>query len=135
RTTGQTPGVSAFVGPWRVFPWSIQLADGRSFTVPLAGRDGPGGAVDRLTLTAGRWTSGNSEVVLSQQFADNAGVRIGDRLTAGGGSPLPAMSVVGIATGVGREPDGWTAAAGVPLVTSGKFQTTYLMEYRLVHAG
>src|SRR5438132_953146 len=86
------------------------------------------GAGCSFTLSAGRWTSGNSEVVLSQQFADNAGVRIGDRLTAGGGSPLPAMSVVGIATGVGREPDGWTAAAGVPLVTSGKFQTTYLME-------
>ena len=135
RTTGQTPGVSAFGGPWPEIPWSIRLPDGRAFTLPLAGRDSPGGAVDRLTLVTGRWAQRAGEVVLSRQFADDAGMQVGDATLSGEGSPLPPMTVVGIATGVGNEPGAWILPAAVPLVSSGKFGTSYLMAYRLVHAG
>ncbi|HVS04643.1 MAG TPA: FtsX-like permease family protein [Candidatus Dormibacteraeota bacterium] len=135
RTTGRASGVSAFAGPWRVIPWSIEQPDGQTFTLPLAGRDGPGGAVDRLTLVRGRWAQLANEVVLSQQYADKGGTQLGDTVTAGSGDQPGAMTVVGIAVGVGNEPGAWTLPAGVPLLTSGKFRTTYLMEYRLVHAG
>jgi putative ABC transport system permease protein len=134
RATGSTPGVSAYAGPWKVFPWTIQEADGRTFTQPLAGRDGPGGAVDRLTIISGRWAQRNTEVVISQPMADELGQQVGDTLTSASDSPLQAMRVVGIATGVGSEPAAWTLPDGVPLVTTGKLQTTYLMDFRLVHA-
>ncbi|HKV30552.1 MAG TPA: FtsX-like permease family protein [Candidatus Dormibacteraeota bacterium] len=134
RATGQTAGVSAFVGPWRVTPWPIAQPDGQTFTVPLAGRDGPDGAVDRLTQIAGRWAQRPNEVVLSQQFSDRSGIQLGDTVTPGIGSLLPPLTVVGVAVGVGNQPAAWTVPAAVPLVTSGKLQTTDLMEYRLVNA-
>ena len=135
RATGQTSGVSAFAGPWRVIPWSIQRPDGQSFTVPLAGRDGPGGSVDRLTLISGRWAQRVNEVVVSQQFGDKAGAQVGETLASGADSPLPTMTVVGVAVGVGNGPGAWTLPAALPLVANGKFQTTYLMAYRLTHSG
>jgi len=135
RATGQAAGVSAFAGPWPVIPWSIQRPDGQAFTVPLAGRGDPGGVVDRLTLVGGRWAQRANEVVLSQEFADKAGTQVGDTITSSSDSPLPAMTVVGIASGVGNEPGAWTLPATVPLVSIGKFQTSYLMEYRLIQAG
>src|ERR1700737_2233371 len=134
RTRGATPGVSAFAGPWKVYPWTIQEADGRIFTQPLAGRDGPGGAVDRLNLSTGRWAKKGTEVVISQQLADELGRQVGDTLTPTSDSPLPTMTVVGVASGVGNEPAAWTISDAVPLVTTGKVQTTYLMDFRLVHA-
>src|SRR6202022_265549 len=134
RTRGATPGVSAFAGPWKVYPWTIQEADGRIFTQPLAGRDGPGGAVDRLNLSTGRWAKKGTEVVISQQLADELGRQVGDTLTPTTDSPLPTMTVVGVASGVGNEPAAWTISDAVPLVTTGKVQTTYLMDFRLVHA-
>jgi putative ABC transport system permease protein len=135
QATGRASGVSAFGGPWRVIPWSLQQPDGQTFILPLAGRSDPGGPVDRLTIVSGRWAQRVNDVVLSQQFADKAGVQLGETIASGGDSPLPTMTVVGIAVGVGNEPDAWTLPAAVPLVTGGKFQTTYLMEYRLMHAG
>jgi putative ABC transport system permease protein len=134
RARGANSVVSAFAGPFKVDPWTIQQPDGRTFTQALAGRAGPGGAVDRLTLSAGRWAQNNTEVVVSQQMADAVGVQIGDTLTSASDSPIPTMTVVGIASGVGNEPSAWTLPAAVPLITAGKFQTSYLMDFRLVHS-
>ena len=131
---GSTPGVIAHAGPWKVVPWAIQEPDGRTFLEPLAGRDGPGGPVDRLILSAGRWAQRTSEVVISQRMADELGRQVGDTLTSASGSPLPTMTVVGIANGVGNEPAAWTLPNAVPLLTSSKLQTTYLMDFRLAHA-
>jgi len=134
RARGANSSVSAFVGPFMVLPWTIQQPDGRTFTEALAGRAGPGGAVDRLTLSTGRWAQNNTEVVVSQQMADEVGVQIGDTLTSTSDSPIPTMTVVGIASGVGNEPSAWALPGAVPLITTGKFQTSYLMDFRLVHA-
>jgi putative ABC transport system permease protein len=134
RARGANSMVSAFAGPFRVDPWTIQQPDGRTFTQALAGRTGPGGAVDRLTLSAGRWAQNNTEVVVSQQMADEVGVSIGDTLTPASDSPIPSMTVVGIASGVGNEPSAWALPAAVPLIATGKTQTSYLMEFRLVHS-
>jgi putative ABC transport system permease protein len=134
RARGANSAVRAFAGPFKVLPWTIQQPDGQTFTEALAGRPGPGGAVDRLTLSAGRWAQNNTEVVVSQHMADQVGVQIGDTLTSASTSPIPTMTVVGIASGVGNEPSAWTLPGAVPLITTGKFQTTYLMDFRLVHA-
>src|ERR1700737_4244989 len=55
RTRGATPGVRPFAGPWKAYPWRNQECYGRIFSQPRAVRDGPGGAVDRLNLSTGRW--------------------------------------------------------------------------------
>ena len=134
RARGASSAVSAFAGPFKVLPWTIQQPDGQTFTEALAGRSGPGGAVDRLTLSAGRWAQNNTEVVVSQRMADEIGLQIGDALTSASNSPIPTMTEVGIASGVGNEPSAWTLPGAVPLITTGKFQTSYLMDFRLVHA-
>ena len=134
RARASNPAVRAFAGPFKVLPWTIQQSDGQTFTEALAGRAGPGGAVDRLTLSAGRWAQNNAEVVVSQQMADQVGVQIGDALTSASSSAMPTMTVVGIASGVGNEPSAWTLPGAVPLFTTGKVQTSYLMDFRLVHA-
>ena len=134
RARAGNPAVSAFAGPFKVLPWTVQQPDGQRFAEALAGRGGPGGAVDRLTLSAGRWAQNNTEVVVSQQMADQVGVQIGDALTSASSSAIPTMTVVGIASGVGNEPSAWTLPGAVPLFTTGKVQTSYLMDFRLVHA-
>src|SRR6202045_2884136 len=134
RARAGNPAVSAFAGPFKVLPWTVQQPDGQRFAEALAGRGGPGGAVDRLTLSAGRWARNNTEVVVSQQMADQVGVQIGDALTSASTSAIPTMTVVGIASGVGNEPSAWTLPGAVPLFTTGKVQTSYLMDFRLVHA-
>lgn len=131
---GANPAVSALAGPFKVDPWTIKQADGRTFTQALAGRAGPGGAVDRLTLSAGHWAQNNTEVVVSQRMADEVGVQIGDSLRSTSDSAIPTMTVVGIAIGVGNKPSAWALPDAVPLITTGKFQTSYLMDFRLVRA-
>jgi putative ABC transport system permease protein len=134
RARGANSAISTFTGPFKVLPWTYRQPDGQSFTQSLAGRAGPGGAVDRLTLSAGRWAQNNTDVVVSQQMADDIGLRIGDSLTPAIDSPIPALTVVGIASGVGNEPSAWALPGAVPLITTGKAQTSYLMDFRLVHA-
>jgi len=135
QSTASVAGVAAAVGPWRVDPWVMQGPFGESIVAPLAGRDGPGGRVDRLTLVAGRWAQGPGEVVLAQRLADKLGLQPGATVTPAVDSPIPAMRVVGIVASVENGPGAWALPASVPLLTSSKPESTYLMEYRLVHAG
>jgi putative ABC transport system permease protein len=44
------------------------------------------------------------------------------------------MTVVGIAASVGDNPAAWTIPLGLPVITTGKEETTYQMVYRLSHA-
>lgn len=134
RATASTPGVTAVGGPWRIDPWAVDMGFGRTELHPLAGRDGPGGAVDRLTLSAGRWARTGTEVVISQRLADESGLGVGATVPASSDSPFPAMTVVGIASGVGDDLAAWTVPSGVPLLTTGKTSTMYEMVYRLAHA-
>ena len=134
RATGSTPGVSASAGPWRVVPWQVDMGGGRIEHHPLAGRVAPGGPVDRLSLTAGRWAQTTSEVVLSQRLADESGLGVGAMVPAGSDGTLPAMRVVGVAASVGDELAAWTLPAGIPSIGSDQLPITYVVAYRLTHA-
>ncbi|HEY9287134.1 MAG TPA: FtsX-like permease family protein, partial [Candidatus Dormibacteraeota bacterium] len=135
RATGSITGVTAYAGPWPVSPWAADMGGGLTQLVPLEGRSGPGGPADRLTLNTGRWADTADEVVLAQDFADKSGHQIGDHIQAQSGSLFPAMTVVGIAAGVGDNPAGWTIPTNFPVVTTGKIPTMYDMAYRLSQAG
>jgi len=128
--TGSLPAVSAVAGPWLVSPASIAFPGGRTRVIPVAGRDQPGGAVDRLTLDSGRFVQRLGEVVLSRQLADETALGVGDTLTPASDSPLPALHVVGVATGLGNDAAAWV----MPGQLSGVRTAQYLMAYRLHHA-
>src|SRR6202040_1125223 len=59
RARGANPAVSAFAGPFKVLPWTVQPSAGQTFAAALAGRARPGGALARLTLSARRWAQNN----------------------------------------------------------------------------
>ncbi|HEY0492708.1 MAG TPA: ABC transporter permease, partial [Candidatus Dormibacteraeota bacterium] len=134
RATASTSGITVAGGPWRVDPWTTVDLFGRSTAFPLEGRADPGGPVDRLTLTAGRWALGPAEVVLAQSTADILRRQVGDTISPAPGSPIPALTVVGIAAAVGDNAAAWTVPAGVPLISAGTLPTSYVMTYRLVQA-
>ena len=132
RATQSLPVVSAANGPWRILPASITIAGGRTRIIPIAGRSEPGGAVDRLSIDAGRWVERDGEVVLSRDLADQNGLGVGDTLTAASDSTLPSLRVVGIAVSLGGDAAAWVEPSQLPARTSPNLPPPmYLMAYRL----
>jgi putative ABC transport system permease protein len=138
-STRTLPVVSAAGGPWRQLGIPIDASGGRVMRLNLVGRDRPGGAVDRLTMESGRWLQADGEVVLARGVADELGLQIGDAITpsreVGAPSLLQSLRVVGIATAIADPAEAWVLPAQVPLATTGKEHTTYLVAYRLHAAG
>lgn len=133
-STGSIAGVSAHNGPWPIDPWPVDMGGGFVQLFPLAGRGGPRGPVDGLTMVSGRWARTADEVVLSQQLAGKSGLVLGSRIPAQPASPFPTMTVVGVAASVDDDLAAWTVPSGVPTVTAGKGLTSYEMVYRLTRA-
>ncbi|MER7009506.1 FtsX-like permease family protein [Dactylosporangium sp. NPDC000555] len=91
----------------------------------IVGRPGPGGDVDRLELTAGRWATGPGEMVWA---ADDAPFEIGDEFAFPGAPGAPKLKVVGHARSVGRTGQIWASPATVAALTApggGGFQMLY----------
>jgi putative ABC transport system permease protein len=107
--TGGALGASAFA----VWPAStIDLQHGTARTnLQLVGRDGPGGPIEQLRLTAGRWASAPDEIVLTRSFAQLAGLSIGDRVRAVSVASKPSLRVAGEVVDV----DEATASLGTQL--------------------
>ena len=135
RATQSLPAVTAANGPWRVMPASITIAGGRVRDIPVAGRDQAGGAVDRLSLEAGRWVQHDGEVVVSRQLADETGLGIGDTLTAASDSTLPSLRVVGIAVALGNDAAAWVEPSQLATANASNHPPAqYIMAYRLRQA-
>jgi putative ABC transport system permease protein len=135
RATQSLPAISATNGPWRVMPASITIAGGRVRDIPVAGRDQAGGAVDRITVEAGRWVQRSGEVVLSSQLADETSLGPGDTLPAASDSTLPSLHVVGIAVALGNEAAAWVEPDQLPAANApDQPPAQYLVAYRLRHA-
>ncbi|WP_344557675.1 ABC transporter permease, partial [Kitasatospora saccharophila] len=136
--TAHVPGVTAAAGPFRTVatdPAGLPDArpdagpDARPDTRPdagpalpagmtlapmtLAGRDTPGGPVDRVALTDGHWVTGPGQIVVSADW-DGPRLPVGGTIafpTADGGTT--ALRIVGLARSVTRTADGWIAPAQV----------------------
>ena len=65
----------------------------------LVGRASPGGPVDALTLTAGRWARQAGEVVWSGS-GNGPQASVGSHVTVHGVPGSPRLTVVGVATSV-----------------------------------
>ncbi|MGW6719918.1 ABC transporter permease [Streptomyces sp. NPDC054995] len=131
--SGNAAGVSGAAGPFRTATVTPQ-PDGTSpgWPMTVVGRGNPGGEVDEVTLTDGRWAERTGETVLS---AGSALLPVlGGRIAFPGLPGTPTLTVVGVARSVTQTADAWVVPSQMPALTapgSGGHQ----MLYRFTEAG
>ena len=143
--TATVAGVTASAGPFasvslRPRTVSVKEAPGVPFALPsgvdlppltIVGRADPGGGVDELVLTAGRWATAQGEIVLA---AGGAPFSVGDQLSFPGAPGNPTLTVVGTARSIGRSAQAWVAPGQLTALTGPETPVTYQMSYRFAHA-
>ncbi len=111
-------------------------ASGGTITVSqelnLAGRSSPGGPVDDLTLTQGRWATGPGQVVWSGS-QDGPQYGPGTQVTVAG--THQRLTVVGVATSITGTAQGWVTPAEIAALSSEGTPATDQMLYRFASAG
>lgn len=124
--TGHAQGVVASAGPFPLAVAAPKFSTGRSpgGSWRIAGRADPGGAIDELKLTYGRWPTGPGEIVLSTEF------RFGPQPGAGIGQTLSlprvgTVTVVGIAYSVTQTASAWMLPDAVRKIGSTGSQMLY----------
>jgi len=107
-TTGQAGGVTASAGPFPVATAPLRRSDGSTMGGPMriAGRTEPGGPVDGLRLTSGRWARTPGEIVLGAhvRFGPTPQWIIGQTFTVPNAG---TVTVVGLAYSVTQTADAW----------------------------
>ncbi len=132
--TPATIGATSSGGPYLVNSIQFKFGD-RKFDVQAIGRDDPGGPVEELNVTSGRWAHANDEIVLTRSFAELNKVSIGDRLKIVSAAQTPILIVVGEVVDIDEgsadlsSQHAWVTAAEVPALSSYD-STYYLMDYR-----
>jgi len=129
--TSRLPGVTAS-GPFPVAAVTAQVTVPRvagSFSLPLqiAGRAGPGGPVDDITLDAGHWPRTAGQIVIGRRTEGSLGGTVtvrGHRLT-----------VTGIADSVTRTAEAWVLPAALPALAGPAGIHQAQMLYRFAGAG
>lgn len=153
--TAHAAGVTASSGPFLtalIDPSSASATGtgpaGSLGPMTVVGRATPGGAVDDVSLTAGRWARGPGQLVLSADQAGDlgSGDPIGSTLSVDGRPGGPTLTVVGVARSVSDTADGWVtpaeaAALGAPGAAASSGSTApsgstrgYQMLYRFAAA-
>ncbi|WP_055587439.1 ABC transporter permease [Streptacidiphilus griseoplanus] len=125
--TAGRPGVAAAAGPFRqaVVTVAKSARDSAAGRLTVVGRADPGGSVDRLTLTAGRWATRPGEIVVNQR-AGRGGLGATLRLPGG-----PQLRVVGYASSVSGSADAWVSPDQIEAL----HPTAAQMLYRFTDAG
>lgn len=138
--TAHVPGVVAASGPYPQTTIDHATGDGGSFgTVGLppltvVGRSGPGGPVDDLALSSGRWATGPGEIVLSASVLGPR-VQLGMKLTLSQPSGGPVLTVVGVAQSVTGTADAWVLPGQIAALRPAAAKPAYQMLYRFAAAG
>jgi len=140
RATGRLPGVTSSSGP---FPEATitPLLPGPpgvrgQFTGPpltLVGRATPGGPLDDLTLTQGRWPRRPGEIVLSGDY--QVSLRTGARIAVSTRPGSQALTVVGIASSIDQSAGGWVLPGEIAALRAPGTPATAQMLYRFRSAG
>jgi putative ABC transport system permease protein len=128
-------GVTAASGP---FPTAtITARSGAGTALPpgvdlppmtVVGRAGPGGPVDDVILTAGKWVTGPGQIVA-------AGLPLGSTLQVHGLPGDPKLTVVGVARSVSGTADGWVTPSEITALTAPGAPRRDQMLYRFAAAG
>jgi putative ABC transport system permease protein len=133
--TAHLSGVTAAAGPFPVRSLRPHVQsthgrvppDARLPPMTIVGRADPGGPVDRVDLTAGRWVSGAGQIVLSD---DDPPFGVGDRLDFPDLPGDPTLTVVGRARSVGASAEAWVSPAQLTALTAPGGGPAYQMLYR-----
>lgn len=133
-TTPTTIGAAAFGGPYPATDLQFKYGD-RKFNTYTLGRDDPGGAVEELNITSGRWARANDELVLTRSFAELNHIGIGARVRVTSVRQTPVLTVVGEVVDIDEgsadlsSQRAWILAAAVPALTTPD-SASYVMDYR-----
>src|SRR5437588_3649336 len=93
-TTPASIGASSFGGPYQATSLEFKYGD-RKFNTYTLGRDNPGGPVEVLKITSGRWAQANDEIVLTRSFAELNHIVIGAHVKVTSVPRTPTLTVVG----------------------------------------
>ncbi|MFE9646179.1 ABC transporter permease [Streptomyces sp. NPDC006365] len=128
--TASAAGVSATAGPFPVASLRLGAGNGPGFFEPppltVVGRASAEPALDKVSLTEGRWAKAPGEIVLEAD-ARNPNMYLGAELDADG----TTLTVVGIAESVGESADAWVVPAQLTELAA---QPSYQMLYRFTDA-
>jgi putative ABC transport system permease protein len=130
-------GVTAAAGPFQTT--AITPLDSRDRTMrpmTVAGRADPGGPVDAVTLTDGRWVTSPGEIVLHTDGRLPPGLlpKVGDVLRLPDLPGSPTLTVVGTARSVSETAGGWVAPEQIAALTPPGAAGGYQMLYRFATA-
>ncbi|HWN00455.1 MAG TPA: FtsX-like permease family protein [Streptosporangiaceae bacterium] len=142
--TTRLSGVTAASGPFPETTVTAQVTFTASagpgnvgvFSGPLdfVGRAAPGGPVDDLTLTAGRWARRAGEVVWSGS-GSGPSVSVGAQVTVSGVPGSPRLKVVGVATSATGTAQAWVTPAELAALRAPGTPDVAQMLYRFSGAG
>ncbi|WP_405526362.1 ABC transporter permease [Streptomyces canus] len=132
--SAKAAGVAAASGPFRTATVTPHTDNGDTgWPMTVVGRAEPGGEVDHITLTAGRWATRPGEVVLSADAP--LFPTIGLRLTFPALRDGPTLRVVGVARSVTHTADLWVDPSQMDALTAHGGTGAYQMLYRFAAAG
>src|SRR6185437_230423 len=100
----------------------------------IVGRAIPGGSVDDLAITQGRWASKPGEIVLSTSYFGPRG-GVGMTMTFPDLPGKPVLTVVGVAQSVTGTADAWVQPSQIPALTQPGSVPGIQMLYRFANAG
>ncbi len=100
----------------------------------IVGRAIPGGSVDDLAITQGRWASKPGEIVLSTRYFGPRG-GVGMTMTFPDLPGKPVLTVVGVAQSVTGTADAWVQPSQIPALTRPGTVPGIQMLYRFANAG
>ena len=136
--SAQATGVSAAAGPFRTASINpVNEGAGPMRPMTVVGRADPGGAVDAVTLSEGRWVTGPGEIVLYTDGRLQEGAplsRVGDVLRLPDLPGSPTLTVVGLARSVSETAGGWVAPEQIAALTRPGAAGGYQMLYRFTTA-
>jgi putative ABC transport system permease protein len=133
-TTPAMIGAAASGGPYAAAPLEFKHG-GQTFYMDAFGRDNPGGDVEKLNITSGRWPQANDEIVLTRSFSELRKVSVGDRIKVVSIPSTPALTVVGLVVDIDEGSadlsgqHAWVLKGAVPGLTTAD-QAFYKMDYR-----
>ena len=127
-------GATASAGPYRASDIQFQT-NGHKFRVTTIGRDNPGGKVEQLRITAGRWPAADNEIALTRSFAELNHISVGDTMKVTSVSQEPVLTIVAEVVDIDEgsadlsSQHAWVLSTAIPALVA-KDSDFYLMDYR-----
>ncbi|MEV0528596.1 ABC transporter permease [Streptomyces sp. NPDC050439] len=133
RATARADGVESAAGPFPTVTLTPRIEkDLPEPPMTIVGRAEPGGAVDELALTDGRWATKSGEIVLPSRTGNPP--LIGRKVTFPDLPGAPDLTVVGIARSATGTAEAWVAPDQIAELTGSGGSTSRQMLYRFSSA-